>query len=348
MEVLENGESWVLKPEFTDNNKYMLRPAIKWGVTNDNFCHMTELFGPLLSVMRADNLKHAIELVNKTGYGLTSGIESLDEREIDEWRENIKAGNLYINRGTTGAIVLRQPFGGIGKSAIGSGRKVGIYNYLTQFMNVEDVTPPKILKNKKSRYFKLLEDWEHKHEVFKNDISQLKEALKSYLHHYKYEFSQEHDYFKLRGEDNIFRYIKLRVVALRVSENDSFFECLSRIFAAKVSGTAIRVSVDDKMNNDVSKFLFTYANKIFQSEDMIKKESEPSFARCFPSVDRIIYSKESEISKFIFAEAARLTKFIVRTPPIMEGCLELLNYFNEQSISHSYHRYGNLGERAND
>ena len=75
---LDNGEQWALKPEYVDNNPYMLKPAIRWDVKEGNFCHMNELFGPVLSVMRASDLKHAIKIVNDTGYGLTSGIESLD------------------------------------------------------------------------------------------------------------------------------------------------------------------------------------------------------------------------------------------------------------------------------
>jgi RHH-type transcriptional regulator, proline utilization regulon repressor / proline dehydrogenase / delta 1-pyrroline-5-carboxylate dehydrogenase len=51
--------------------------------------------------MCADDLDHAIDIVNSTGYGLTSGIETLDKREQDYWKEKIIAGNLYINRGTT-------------------------------------------------------------------------------------------------------------------------------------------------------------------------------------------------------------------------------------------------------
>ena len=76
----------------------------------------------MLGVMKARNLRDAIDMVNATGYGLTSGLESLDDREQELWRESIRAGNLYINRPTTGAIVLRQPFGGMGKSAFGRTR----------------------------------------------------------------------------------------------------------------------------------------------------------------------------------------------------------------------------------
>src|SRR5678815_4695295 len=92
-------------------------------------------FGPVLSVMPFTRLDEAISLVNATGYGLTSGLESLDDREIERWRARIRAGNLYINRPTTGAIVLRQPFGGLARSSIGPGMKAGGPNYVAQFLD---------------------------------------------------------------------------------------------------------------------------------------------------------------------------------------------------------------------
>lgn len=137
LSFLDEGEEWLIKPSYANNdNPYMLKPSIRWGTTVGDFCHMNELFGPVLSVMRAKDLNDAINIVNSTGYGLTSGIESLDNREQEIWKESLRAGNLYINRGTTGAIVIRQPFGGMGKSAIGSGKKAGGFNYVTQFMNI--------------------------------------------------------------------------------------------------------------------------------------------------------------------------------------------------------------------
>ena len=137
LSYLDEGETWLVKPDFTDKgNPYMLKPSVRWGTKQGDFCHMNELFGPILSVMRAEDLDHAIEIVNATGYGLTSGLESLDKREQEKWKNEIIAGNLYINRGTTGAIVLRQPFGGMRKSAIGSGKKAGGFNYVSQFMKI--------------------------------------------------------------------------------------------------------------------------------------------------------------------------------------------------------------------
>ncbi|MHC4165275.1 MAG: proline dehydrogenase family protein, partial [Planctomycetota bacterium] len=113
---LEASERWAVRPERRQDNPHLWSPGVKWGARPGSYTHRTELFGPVLAVMRADNLDHAIEIANQTGYGLTAGLESLDERERGVWQERIRAGNLYVNRVTTGAIVQRQPFGGVGKS----------------------------------------------------------------------------------------------------------------------------------------------------------------------------------------------------------------------------------------
>ena len=94
---------------------------------------VTELFGPVLGVMCAADLDEAIDLVHQTGYGLTSGLQSLDDREQEHWARRVRAGNLYVNRGTTGAIVLRQPFGGMARSAVGPGLKAGGPNYVASW-----------------------------------------------------------------------------------------------------------------------------------------------------------------------------------------------------------------------
>jgi acyl-CoA reductase-like NAD-dependent aldehyde dehydrogenase len=80
---------------------------VKYGVSPGSFTHLTELLGPVLGVLRFEGLDDAIRLVNQTGYGLTSVLHSLDTREHQRWQAGIRAGNLYLNRGTTGAIALR-------------------------------------------------------------------------------------------------------------------------------------------------------------------------------------------------------------------------------------------------
>src|SRR5207244_274174 len=105
----------------------------KLGVRPGSFFHVTECFGPVLGLMRAENVDEAIQLANGTPYGLTSGIQSLDDREITHWADRIEAGNLYVNRPITGAMVGRQPFGGWKASSVGPGAKVGGPNYVLQF-----------------------------------------------------------------------------------------------------------------------------------------------------------------------------------------------------------------------
>ncbi len=342
IDTLERGESWALAPAYVDNNEYMLKPAIKWGVQVGSFCHKNELFGPVLSVMRASTLKDAVDIVNSTGYGLTSGIESLDEREVTYWKEHLKAGNLYVNRGTTGAVVLRQPFGGMGKSAIGAGRKVGIFNYITQFVNFKEVKHPKVQKE----YTSELTSFISRCKVISNnkeDFEKLEIALQSYIENYENEFLKEKDYSNVRGEDNHFRYHALQKVLIRVSSDDSIFEVLARILASRVAKVNFKVSID---NNDAIKELLASSPELFTSKDSFKEEKDEDFVKYFKSYDRIIYSNINKVPSLVFKEANKLSLFITRMEAMMEGRIELLNYFIEQSISHSYHRYGNIGARG--
>ncbi|MFP9072269.1 aldehyde dehydrogenase family protein, partial [Enterococcus faecalis] len=86
-----------------------------------SWSHLTEVFGPVLGVMRARTLDEAIALQNAVPFGLTGGLHSLDEDEIDTWLDRVEVGNAYVNRHITGAIVQRQPFGGWKASVVGPG-----------------------------------------------------------------------------------------------------------------------------------------------------------------------------------------------------------------------------------
>jgi RHH-type transcriptional regulator, proline utilization regulon repressor / proline dehydrogenase / delta 1-pyrroline-5-carboxylate dehydrogenase len=342
LETLEKNESWLLAPSYAQNNEYMLKPSIKWGVEEGSFIHMNELFGPVLTVIKASDLKHAVKIVNDTGYGLTSGIESLDEREVTYWKENLKAGNLYINRGTTGAIVLRQPFGGMGKSAIGAGRKAGFYNYITQFVDIKETNTPKSSKKYDNELTQFISKCKKTANNTK-EIEKLELALQSYLENYENEFSKAKDYANVRGEDNHFKYIALDNVAIRVSSDDTIFEVVSRILAARVAKVHFKVSIE---NNDLVKTFLENAKELFTGRDSLIEQSEEDFIKRISKYDRVIYSNISKVSDAVFKESAKSLTFIVRAKPMMEGRLELLNYFIEQSISHSFHRYGNIGARA--
>ena len=121
-------------PQHDEDNPHLYSPAIKWGVQPGSFTHCTEFFGPVLGVMPARDIHEAIELVNQTGYGLTSGWNRWTIANRKSGWQRVRAGNLYVNPWTTGAIVLRQPFGGMGKSAFGPGIKAGGPNYVAQLM----------------------------------------------------------------------------------------------------------------------------------------------------------------------------------------------------------------------
>src|SRR5699024_12510138 len=92
-----------------DDTGRLYSPGVRSGVRPGSQYHLTEYFGPILGVMSAKTLVEAIDYVNAVPYGLTSGIHSLDPEEIGNWAERITAGNLYLNRGITGASGVRQP-----------------------------------------------------------------------------------------------------------------------------------------------------------------------------------------------------------------------------------------------
>ncbi|MEV4900180.1 bifunctional proline dehydrogenase/L-glutamate gamma-semialdehyde dehydrogenase [Citricoccus sp. NPDC055426] len=124
------GEHWALRPQPLDDTDRLWSPGIRAGVRPGSDAHLTEYFGPVLGVMTAETLEDAVGLVNAVDYGLTSGLHSLDPDEIEVWLQTVQAGNLYVNRGITGAIVRRQPFGGWKRSTVGAGTKAGGPHYL--------------------------------------------------------------------------------------------------------------------------------------------------------------------------------------------------------------------------
>jgi len=128
--TLERGESWLVEPRRLDDEGYLWSPGVKVGVAPGSWSHLNEWFGPVLGVMVATNLDEAITWQNQTPYGLTGGLHSLDEDECERWIDAVEVGNLYVNRGTTGAVVRRQPFGGWKRSSVGATAKAGGAHYV--------------------------------------------------------------------------------------------------------------------------------------------------------------------------------------------------------------------------
>jgi len=117
---------------------WFVGPTIIGDVAADSPLVREEIFGPVLTVIRAGDLEEAIALANDTDYALTGGIFSRSPAHIRYATAELRAGNIYVNRAITGAVVGRQPFGGYGMSGVGS--KAGGPDYLLQFLDPQVVT----------------------------------------------------------------------------------------------------------------------------------------------------------------------------------------------------------------
>ena len=262
---LEPGEQWLIAPQFIDEKKFILKPTVKIGVKPTSFTFRTELFAPLLAVTPYDTLEEAVALVNSLDYGLTSGLQSLDEQEQRYWKENIQAGNLYINRGITGAIVNRQPFGGMKLSAFGPGLKAGGPNYCLQFMTVTD---------------KKGSDTDYK---------------RSYAEWYEREFKHARNIQPhIRGEQNVFRYLPLKGgMVLRLFGDETLEQIEMVCLAANTVGTPLTISAD--VNHPLLSSL----------SSAVKKESLEQFCKSLNNYERIrTISAQVPDEVFIAAAAA--------------------------------------------
>ncbi|MEE2989685.1 MAG: bifunctional proline dehydrogenase/L-glutamate gamma-semialdehyde dehydrogenase [Planctomycetota bacterium] len=353
LKELEAGESWLLMPQVLEDNPCLVSPAIKWNVQPGSVTHMTEFFGPLLGVLSAESLAEAIELANATGYGLTAGLESLDEREQEFWRDHIQAGNLYINRPTTGAIVLRQPFGGFGKSAFGPGIKAGGPNYVRQLMQFKaaKASPPEsdreMLQNPALEG--LMEDLlvSPPGDLDREERDRLLAALVSYDAWAEREFLTWHDHFQLCGQDNYRRYLAISQLRIRIVEGDTPFDVIARAAAARSVGSRATLSLAPGYPSALVGWLDRQTDSWAGAIEFIEETDEQlADAIRAGQVDRIRFSHPGQVPLAIRTMVASTGIELAFHPVIEHGRLELPWYVQEQSISHDYHRYGNLGRRA--
>ncbi|MDJ0625981.1 MAG: proline dehydrogenase family protein [Candidatus Caenarcaniphilales bacterium] len=122
-----------LPDKLIEKQGYFIPPTLFEGVPLDSAIMNKELFAPVIVAIKADSISHAVEIANSAPYALTGGVFSRSPRNIKYIEENLEAGNIYVNRSITGAIVSRHPFGGYKLSGIGS--KAGGPDYLLQFVN---------------------------------------------------------------------------------------------------------------------------------------------------------------------------------------------------------------------
>ncbi len=117
---------------------YYVSPMIIEDLDPKSIIIKEEIFGPILALIKAEDLNDALRIANGTDYGLTGAFLSRSPQNIEYIKENYEVGNLYINQGSTGAVVSRQAFGGTKLSSIGY--KAGGPNYLLQFLEEKTIT----------------------------------------------------------------------------------------------------------------------------------------------------------------------------------------------------------------
>ena len=329
---LEPGEKWLLKPEKLNQEGTLWSPGIRDNVQPGSWYHKNECFGPILGIMYADTLEEAIAWQNDTGYGLTGGIHSLDDAEIEYWIDNVEVGNAYVNRGITGAIVQRQSFGGWKKSVMGPGAKAGGPNYVAQMgewadgelkpRNV-DIAPASLAALQRLRdnlSGKLSED----------DISWLWRAAELDQVAWQEEFGRNHDRTGLVSEANIFRYrpllSKLRV---RVGEGYELREVARQVLAAAITGTATEISATPEVATQLQDLGFD-----------VKAITDEAFATAVANDQSSRVRALRTVPDSIYEAAVRSNSVVLDQPVLADGRRELIPYLLEQAVSVTMHRFG--------
>ncbi|GAA1780282.1 proline dehydrogenase family protein [Agromyces lapidis] len=335
------GEEWLVEPKQLDATGKLWSPGVRTGVAPGSYFHLTEFFGPVLGIIHAKDLDEAIRIQNAVDYGLTAGLHSLDAGELATWLDKVEAGNLYVNRGITGAIVERQPFGGWKRSAVGAGAKAGGPNYL---FGLGDWVPA-TGHSSKSLHLRGLE----------RRVSELIEASQSALDYESFEvlrrsalsdevaWAEEYGTVKdvsgVGVERNLFRYRSLPV-AVRIGERASLAEGLRVIAAGLLAKSAFTVSSAVELPKGVRTLLAARDVKIVREGDAAWLGRVAKDASSALGASRV---------RLVGGDASALASALGGTPDVAvwshpvtaSGRVELLPFLHEQAISITNHRFGN-------
>ena len=326
--TLDDGEQWLLEPRMIDGNPQLWSPGIRLGVKPESWYRKTECFGPVLGLIRAENLDHAIRIQNSSDFGLTGGIHSLDPAEIEEWKQRVEVGNAYVNRPITGAIVRRQPFGGWKNSSFGPGAKAGGPNYVQLFGAWENTDLPGTAATVTGKAKELLDTLVSK---LPDDARALRSAAASDAAAWASEFGINHDPSGLTCESNVFRYRPFARSIVRADASMSDAALARILLAAATAGVALQISSDtprpalDGLRLDLT------------------EESDDAFIARIGSAKlpwqglRAVHA-----SPALHAAAAAAGLRLVTGPVLHNGRLELLWLLREQSVTETLHRYGNV------
>ncbi|HIW99729.1 MAG TPA: bifunctional proline dehydrogenase/L-glutamate gamma-semialdehyde dehydrogenase, partial [Candidatus Nesterenkonia stercoripullorum] len=353
--TLEEGESWLLKPRQLDDTGRLWSPGIKDGVRPGSFFHLTECFGPVLGLMKADDLDEALNLQNAVDYGLTGGIHSLEPREVRQWLDGVEVGNAYVNRGITGAIVRRQSFGGWKKSSVGLGSKAGGPNYVMLFGQWRDAagadaSPAATSPAATSRAdlgipgaAGLLSTLRSDAVVTEAEQSWITRALADDQRWWDEEFGVGKDHTGLQAEANVFRYLPEEVL-VRVSSEASAGAVVRALLAAVRAGSRLRVSREGPADAPAAQAARAVADRF--GAEILPATSDAEFSRQLGSG---AFSDATGLRvRLIGAASAQLRQAVAGRPEIAilddevtaSGRVELRYWLKEQAVSMTLHRFG--------
>lgn len=337
--TLGEGENWAVEPRKLDDTGRLWSPGVRYGVKRGSYFHLTEFFGPVLGVMTADTLEEAIAIQNQIEYGLTAGLHSLNTEELGIWLDSIQAGNLYVNRGITGAIVQRQPFGGWKKSAVGAGTKAGGPNYL---VGLGDWTSKESAQGAAARpahpgVQRLVDAVQG--ELDSAELDALQRSVGSDALAWAEEFGAAKDVSGLSAERNIFRYRNLPVT-IRLSDGESLRALVRTVAAGVLAGSQLTVSTGVGLPARLRAVLTGLDIPMTVEDDAAWLASAGRLAAAGKLSNgriRLIGGSAADLAE---ATGGRPDVAIYPHEVTEAGRVELLPFLHEQAVSITAHRFG--------
>lgn len=332
--TLDPGEQWLITPKPLNPEETLWSPGVRDNVQPGSWYHTHECFGPVLGIMRAKNLEEAVRWQNSTGYGLTGGIHSLDDDEIRYWMEHVEVGNGYVNRGITGAIVQRQPFGGWKASSLGAGAKAGGPNYVAQLgtWSDADLSPTQPGASIRPHVARIIRD--NSHLLSRDDETWLWHAADLDQRAWDAEFSVAHDPSALVSEANIFRYRPLfEPLRVRAGAGATIRELLRLRMAGELTGTGVDISASPEL-----------ASELARAGVEVRSATDSAFAREVAESESIRVRAVGVVADSLRDAAVVSGSTVLDAPVLADGRRELLPFLLEQAISVTMHRFGVIRE----
>ncbi|MDQ4215719.1 bifunctional proline dehydrogenase/L-glutamate gamma-semialdehyde dehydrogenase [Microbacterium capsulatum] len=358
---LDRDEKWLLEPQPLEGPDGRLwTPGIRTGVQAGSRFHREEFFGPVLGIMHAPSLARAIELQNGVDYGLTAGLHTQDPADLALWLQRVQAGNLYVNRGITGAIVQRQPFGGWKRSSVGTGTKAGGPNYLVGLGSWRSTggaggSTTLHLRGLDTRITSLIEAAQPSLDY--TAFEWLRRAALSDALAWDKEFGRVRDVSRLGIERNLFRYRSVPV-AVRATGEAPLRELLRVAIAAIRAGGEFMLSTSTGLPAAVRRVLGETEIPVFvesdaewiqrftprTTEDADGADEPAQEAPPRPNRVRIVGTADDVATLHLaLAEAVHGDPDLaIHAGEVTTvGRIELLPFLHEQAIAITAHRYGN-------